>query len=161
MVGIDVTGCTATWSAAWGSVVDCTRNGVRLALTDTVAASSPAVASLVILTVFRFGFLGADVTDDEWTRFVVVDAESLPPTTVPTAVLPSVTFGAVVSCPVDSPTAPLTPELEVVASGEAGEVSDGDAEGVPSAHAAPGVVATATPTPNATANPPTRPMCFA
>ena len=48
---------------------------------------------------------------------------------------------------------PVAPAVPVVPSELADPVS--------SAHATPGVVATAIPTPNATANPPTRPMYFA
>jgi hypothetical protein len=57
------------------------------------------------------------------------------------------------------------PPVDVVRVDEVAPVDDesvaGEPESVGSAHATPGVVATAIPTPNAAANPPTRPMYLA
>src|SRR4029079_2503461 len=78
---------------------------------------------------------------------------------------PSFSVPAAVAVPVGSvvvpvlvadsevPLVPVAPAVPLVPPGPADTVS--------SAHATPGVVATAIPTPNATANPPTRPMYFA
>jgi hypothetical protein len=130
-----------------------------------------------VLTTDRFGFFGAsafDVSEPDFLSFTVAaDFFSVVPPSLPCEVSsPAAESAAPVLDPATS--APEGSDGPVVSDAtdsvfEADEPSDApdeedvedesdDPESVVSAHATPGVLATATPTPSAIASPPTRPM---
>jgi hypothetical protein len=153
--------------------------GATSLVVRSVADSPPVVSPPDgTLTTDRFGFFGAavasDVSEPDFLAFTVVvgflsvvlltlsgevsspPAESAGPVLNPATSAPEGTDGPVVS---DAPDSEFEADEPCDAPDEEDvEDESDDPESVVSAHATPGVLATATPTPSAIASPPTRPM---
>ena len=164
-------GCTeAAGGAVTGSDLGCTEAVVFVPGASAVTSLLDGALSAVRI----FGFFGvdaaADVSEPDFLSVIVAAADFLPvplpplPFATPSSAVLSLT--SVVDSAASSPDGPDDWEDPAVLD-DGDEESDESADeldepgSVGSAHATPGVVATATPTPKATAKPPTRPTYLA
>jgi len=170
-------GAVSATGSAWGCV------DVTASVADWASVPS---ASDGLLGTGRFGFFGVavavDISEPDFLSLTAVFVVDFLPSGLPVSLDVSLPAEVPLLSPlVPAPSSPADaedwdesvedeegdwvsePEAEPVEESDDDEEDDElvDAESVGSAHATPGVVATATPTPKATAKPPTRPTYVA